>query len=147
MFQVIQFFAADANEFARIGAGANGDGQSDENPGDGGMDAGRQHRQPDAQREQEIDFDAAHLEFIGDANEREQDGGDAKTEEIQVGRIKQRNHQHRAEIVRNGERGQKNFETGRRSAAQQRENAERKCNVGCHRDAPAAFGRRSRVEQ
>jgi len=62
-------------------------------------------------------------------------------------RVKNGNHDNRAQIVYHGERGQKYFQRSGDAVAENRQNAERESDVGCHRNSDSGLCFRSGVEK
>src|SRR5450432_552612 len=51
--------------------------------------------------------------------------------------VEERDHQHRADVIGDGQRGEEDFERSRYSIAEESKHAEGKGNIGSHRNAPA----------
>jgi hypothetical protein len=111
------------------------------------MHARLEHEVPQSQAHDEVNQRVAHAQPIhGNHRAPEQERIEQRVH-LEVLRVEYGNHQHRAEVVHDGKRGQEHLERERRACAQQRECAQREGDVSRHRDAPAANFRRAPVQR
>ena len=111
------------------------------------MNTGFQHSHPHQNAQQRVRQAAAHAQPVCRIRSGQAHSGKAQTAGGDIRREENRNHQHRRNIVHNGQRGQKNGDGGRNTAAQQRQYANGKCNVGGHRYRPPALASRALIDK
>ena len=77
----------------------------------------------------------------------EERAGDGEADPGDLGGVKECDHQNGADVVGDGERGEKDLERSRHAIAEEREHAEGEGDVGCHWHAPSGRARARAIEK
>ena len=124
-----------------------GDDQGEQHPGDGRMHARLKEGQPQREADADVGPERAHAQAVADGAGGEHQRARAEQRPRYLFGVEQCDHQHRAEVVGDGQRGEEDLEPERHAPAEQGEHAERESDVGGHRDAPASRARPASVER
>ena len=125
----------------RAGGGlACGDCAGEQHPGNAGVNAGRVHGTPEQQSAKQIWPQGLHPFAVHVQQSADKHGRGAERDPVDVGGVEERDHEDGADVVDDGQRGEKDAESGGHTIAQQGDDAEGERNVGGHRDAPASHG-------
>jgi hypothetical protein len=102
--------------------------------------------EPEPDPEQGVDESPVNPDQVGHHERREEHGPDAQSAPGNLRGVEERYHQHRHDVVHDGERRQEHLEGHRDPLSEQRQYAEGEGYVGGHGDAPARDALSSQVE-
>jgi hypothetical protein len=130
-----------------VDAGPRRHGHGDEDAGDRRVHAGAEEQQPHRHADDRVDRGGAHPTAVRRDQQGQEDGGRAEVGPVQRVGVEDRDHQHGAEVVGDGQGGEEDLERGRHAVAEQRHDADGERDVGGHRHAPAAGRVARRVQR
>ena len=111
------------------------------------MHAGFVHGRPESNTQHAIDPECTNTQAIAAEQEQQNPACHCECRPIQTGGIGDRDNDDRKQVVHDGKGTEKNLETNGDAAAKQGQYAERKGDIGRHRDAPPILASVAEIER
>jgi hypothetical protein len=109
-------------------------------PATGGVDSGEQHQPPQSRAEHQIGCEPSYLQSVEADQQQGSDASPTQRREVELRRVEDGDHQHRPQVIDDGQGGEEYLQAGGNPRAQQGQYAQREGDVGGRRYGPPTQG-------